>query len=92
MMRGYGYTYGPTMMGGYSPWFDLMMLFLGLLFVAAIIVLVVWLIRQSARHGTTMMPPSGPPRDEALEIARRRLAAGEITCDQFEEIRKSLGG
>jgi uncharacterized membrane protein len=29
--------------------------------------------------------------DEALEIARRRFAAGEITKQQFKEIRELLG-
>jgi uncharacterized membrane protein len=32
-----------------------------------------------------------PPRDEALEIARRRFAGGEITKKQFEEMRQTLG-
>ena len=38
-------------------------------------------------------PWAAPPQhDEAMAIARKRLAAGEITTQQFEEIRKALGG
>jgi uncharacterized membrane protein len=46
----------------------------------------IWLARQLQR-GTT---PSAAP--EALEIARQRLAAGEITVPEFEEIRDRLRG
>lgn len=45
--------------------------------------------------GTMQQQPSvaAPPQhDEAMSIARKRLAAGEITTEQFEEIRKTLGG
>ncbi len=45
----------------------------------------VWLMRQIGR------PPAGP-RADPLEIARRRLAAGEITVAEFEEIRDRLRG
>jgi uncharacterized membrane protein len=45
----------------------------------------VWLIRQF-RHAA----PTGTPGTDPLEIARRRLAAGEITIPEFEEIRDRL--
>jgi uncharacterized membrane protein len=52
----------------------------------ALLVLVgVWLARQF-RHAT---PGGGSPSDP-LEIARRRLAEGEITAPEFEEIRDRL--
>ena len=30
--------------------------------------------------------------DSALEIARRRYARGEITREEFEQVRRDLGG
>lgn len=94
-MRGY-YSYGPAMMGGYSPWADLLIAVFWLFILIGVAVLVIWVIRQSVHHSTNVIPPSGtfpvPPQDEAMDMARKRLAAGEITCEQFEEIRKALGG
>jgi len=95
-MRGYGYSYGPAMMGGYSPWSDLLILLFWLFILVGVVILIVWAIQQTARHGTASIPPVGnlpvPPQDEAMAVARKRLAAGEITCEQFDEIRKALGG
>jgi putative membrane protein len=56
-----------------------------LLFWAAIIGLVVWGIR--AITGSTGSPVN---LEEPLEIARRRYSRGEITKEQFEEIRATL--
>lgn len=49
---------------------------------------IVWAIRQLARGETATRSPG--PGGEPLEIARRRLAAGEITTEEFEEIRDRL--
>ena len=100
MMRGY---YGP-MMGGYD--FGIGWLLMGLfwlLVVVGIVVLIVWLARggsHSPGHQMTgmhqapgaPMPPPMHGTDEAMQIARKRLASGEITAEQFEELRKTLGG
>ena len=103
MMRGYGYGPGPAMMG-YSPWAGMFVFVFWLLILVAIGILIVWAIRQSRHpHMHNVTPPTGvmspqppmaaPPQqhDEAMAIARKRLAAGEITTEQFEEIRKTLG-
>ena len=60
-------------------WMGAMML----LFWGGLIVLAVWAIRTIAgpRHGS----------DPAIDVLRRRLAAGEITQDEFERLRKALG-
>jgi uncharacterized membrane protein len=50
----------------------------------------VWVIGQLG-WGETATSSSGPG-GEPLEIARRRLAAGEITTEEFEEIRDRLRG
>jgi hypothetical protein len=36
-------------------------------------------------------PPGPPPRDAALDVARERYARGEMTKEQFEEIKTTLG-
>jgi uncharacterized membrane protein len=51
----------------------------------------VWVIRQIGR-GETATNRAPRPTGEPLEIARRRLAAGEITTEEFEEIRDRLRG
>jgi uncharacterized membrane protein len=99
----YGYSYGSGMMGGYSPFMGLAVLMFWLVILAAVVILIVWIVRETSGHRwaghTHEAPPAGTPgaqhapqRDEAMEIARRRLAAGEITTEQFEEIRKAIGG
>jgi len=50
----------------------------------------VWAARQLGRGGKVVS--SQGPSGDALEIARRRLAAGEITSEEFEEIRDRLLG
>lgn len=66
---------------GGSDWFwmgGMMLLFWG-----TVIVLAIWAIRSFAA------PRQGG--DAALDVLRRRLAAGEITPDEFEKTRKALG-
>jgi uncharacterized membrane protein len=41
-------------------------------------------------HGYAYLPAQ-PQRNDALEIARTRLARGEITTEEFETIRRVLG-
>jgi uncharacterized membrane protein len=44
-----------------------------------------WLVRQLSRRPTV---PQGTA--DSLEIARRRLASGEITIAEFDEVRTRL--
>jgi uncharacterized membrane protein len=103
----YGFTYGPNMMGGYSPiWMGLFATLFWLVIVVGVVILVIAVSRQS-RHEHHMAQPYGGPvapapqvgppvgpqqHDEAMAIARKRLASGEITREQFEDIRQALGG
>ena len=57
-----------------------------LAFWAIIIGLVVWGVKQFTGGGQA----SHTPGDAALEIAQNRLARGEISKEQFEEIRATL--
>ena len=82
-----GFGWGGWMgMGG--GWIGLILnavLFAGVL--ALLALAVVWFARQFRRA----TPTTETARDsDPLEIARRRLAAGEITVSEFEEIRSRL--
>ncbi|MDO8986920.1 MAG: hypothetical protein Q7V14_01695 [Coriobacteriia bacterium] len=96
-MMGYGGGYGSSyggMMGG--SWFGgILMLLFGALIVAGIVLLIIWAVRSSSGHSA----PSGQApsmsaaaHDEAIAIAKRRLANGEITAEQYAEIIAALGG
>jgi uncharacterized membrane protein len=71
---------GPGMMGrwGWGPWAGGVGWIAMLLVLAGIVLVVLALTRREARS------------DEAVEILRRRLASGEITREQYEELRKTL--
>jgi putative membrane protein len=60
---------------------------LGTLIILALIVgLIVWLVSPSSRSDT------GPTasRESADEILDRRLASGELTVDQYQQLRAAL--
>ncbi|WP_448006386.1 SHOCT domain-containing protein [Agromyces bauzanensis] len=81
MMWDYGYGMG---------WGWILILF-GLLALAALIVLVVRSFTAGS-SGPPGSPPSHgqPPRTDARAIAEERLARGEITPDEYREIRRAL--
>jgi putative membrane protein len=56
-------------------------LLLALLILALVIVAIVALVRASRR---------GAPRSESLEILKARYARGEISKDEFDEMRRTL--
>jgi putative membrane protein len=91
MMGRYG-GFGYGTMGGGGWWVFLF----GLLILVGLILLVIWAVRALSGHGKTGTgaPPSPPagPHDEAIAIAKRRLASGEITPEQYQEIVKTLTG
>jgi len=60
-----------------------------LLFWGLIIGLVVWLVATLTRSGQSNTARSTQP-DSALETLRRRLAAGEITPQEFDALRQKL--
>lgn len=74
-------------------------MFAGLLVVIVLVVavalLVVWLSRTRHGHGplhATGAPAFGPPQPSPREILDRRLAAGELTAEQYDVIRAKLDG
>ncbi len=50
--------------------------------------LIIWGIVMLVRKSS--LPSSGPSGESALEILKRRYAAGEIGKDEFEEKKKAL--
>ncbi len=83
----WGGWFWPGVSGGFGwSWLWLIWLVVALLFWAGLIALVIWAIRSTIalRRDSTMT--SGT----AMEILRRRLAAGEITPEEFDRIRQLL--
>ena len=74
-MCGFGY-------GAYGGWGMLAGLGTSVLFWIGVAVLIVWAVRRFAPH-----PAHG---DSALETLRRRLAAGEVSAEEFEKTRRIL--
>lgn len=71
---------------GYGwPWPGAIWLAVVILFWVGLIALLVWAVRSSAR-------PYRPsqPGDPARETLRRRLAAGEISEEEYERIKRLL--
>ena len=91
---GYGFNSGYGMMGG--GWLGgVLMMFFGLLVLAGLVLLVVWAVKAGSGHGHAT--PGGPGmrgpigHDEAQAIAKKRLASGEITAEQYRDIMQTLG-
>lgn len=90
IMGGYGGMGG--MMGGFgaqgfafNPLGAIFSLVFWALIIAGIVFLVVWFARNAGRTGL-----SASSSDPALEILKSRYAKGEITKEQFEEMRRTL--
>lgn len=78
---------GGNMMGGGMTWWTLApWWFLGwalvIALVATVVLAVVWTIRRSG--GSTR------PAETPLEILKRRFAKGEITPEQFQQMKRQL--
>jgi len=56
--------------------------------IGAVIALVVWGIRRLSEHGGA--GAGSATRRDPLDIAKERYARGEITKDQFDQIRRDL--
>ena len=68
-------------------WFGfIVMIFFMIVFWGAIILLVVWAVRQFARRSNS----SGTGGSRAIDIARERYARGEINKEELEQIKRDL--
>ncbi len=81
-MMGY---YGSNMMFG---GLGIAMMIFYVLVIALVVVLVIVAVRKLSSHD--QQPPTQPPVDRSMEEARLRYAKGEITKEEYEEIRKTL--
>lgn len=92
-MMGQGMMWGHDPQGilGINGWAWGLMMALGLLsmfaFWGALIVGIVLLVRWLTGTNDT---PNGAEEDSALEALRRRYAAGEISHEEYERMRKAL--
>lgn len=76
-----GWEHGPGMMGWFGPFG---MLLFWVVVIVVLIAVVRW-IMLTGRGG------SGTKTDEsALDILKKRYAAGEITKDEFEQLKKDI--
>ena len=73
---------GMGMMG-----FGLLMMFVGLLVIAALIAIVVWAVIYFTGTGRSR----GGPDDQARQILDQRYAKGEIGEEEYRRIRRELG-
>jgi putative membrane protein len=64
-----------------------------LLFLAGLVLLVVWFVRAMTGPGSMHRALSAPPPapESPLDILRRRFAAGEISAEDFQKARDLLG-
>lgn len=86
------FGYSPGMMDG-NFGFGMMTGFGGIfmiLFWVAIIALVVWLISSLVSRSNSQTSSGLPPAESALDILKKRYARGEITKEQFDEMRRDL--
>ncbi len=70
----------------------------GWIFWVGIIALVIWLLvnqgnrnREYYQHQNQFPQPPNPQQESPLDIIKMRYAKGEITKEQFEQMKKDLG-
>ena len=75
--------WGPMMGPGWDGTMGWWMMLTGVLFWGALLIVAVWAVRQFTR-------PSGHEHGSALAILEERFARGELSKDQFEEMKRLL--
>jgi putative membrane protein len=83
-MWGWGMGWGHGAYAAFPYWW--IAAGLRLVVIAAAVVAVVYVLRHVGRGGWR-----GHHEESALEILQRRYARGEITKEQFEEMKRTLG-
>lgn len=86
-MMGWGMM-GPGMMYGYDihPWWGFLMQLFWALIIVGLMLFIAWLVRG----GPAAMAGFGLGGSRALEILQERYAKGEITREQYEQVRHDL--
>ena len=86
------FGYGPGMMDG-NFGFGMMNGFGGVFMILLWVVIIglgVWLVINLVSRTNSQPPANLPPAESALDILKKRYARGEITKEQFEEMRRTL--
>lgn len=91
MMRGYfNYDgldrfsrFGSNTFGGQYMWIGMV---LHILFVIAVFVLVIWIVKTLLNN----QKPKAIESSKALEIIKERYAKGEITKEEYDNLRRDL--
>jgi putative membrane protein len=71
---------------GWGSWWGIGMMLVWLLILVAVVLGVIWFIRQGASRGSGVETT----HDRALDTLRERYARGEISHEEFEEKRRDL--
>lgn len=82
MMSGYGNQFG----FGFNPIGTIISLVVWAFVIGGIVLLIVWLTRNANRGGLSLGSSESP-----LDILKARFTKGEITKEQFDQMRKVLG-
>lgn len=78
------------MMGG-GILVGLFLLLFFILLIVGVVVLIIWVLRQNARNLSGNSPYiHRSSQEDALDILRRRYASGEITKEQFDEMKRDI--
>ena len=56
---------------------------MGTAFIAGVVLFIIWAVKGFPRDLSS--------KSDALEVLKRRYAAGEITKEQFEQMKKDIG-
>lgn len=85
---------GPWMMSGFGfPLIGGILMFLfWVLIIGGIVWLVAWLARGGAQSASSALTNTSNANQTPLDIVKVRYAKGEITKEQFEEMKRDLGG
>jgi len=76
IMDGYGMMYG----------YGWIYMLLGTLFIVGVVLLIVWMVRQSGAGSTG----SSNREETALDILKKRYAKGEIDIEEFERMKRDI--
>jgi putative membrane protein len=75
----YGFSFCNSLFGPFGGFFNI-------IFWALIICLLVYLFKNSSKQ----TPQKPPKKDKAVDILRKRYAAGEINAEEFAQKKKDL--
>lgn len=88
-MMGYGFGVMGSLLG--LVWMLLMMLF-PVVIISAVVYLIILAFRGRPGKGGYYYPDNGGRAEEHMDILKKRYANGEITKEQYEEMKNTLKG